>query len=61
LRDVISDAATVGRARSDVPAEELAHYCLHALSAAGNSASKPAVGRLIELTLAGLRPPPPAN
>jgi hypothetical protein len=59
VRDVISDAATAGHARTDVPPEELARYSLHALSAAGSSPSNSAVGRLIELTLSGLRPPPP--
>jgi AcrR family transcriptional regulator len=59
LKAVISAAATAGHARTDIPADELANYCLHALSAAGNSLSRAAVGRLIELTLTGLRPPPP--
>jgi AcrR family transcriptional regulator len=58
LRDTIAEAATAGGARSDVPPDELAHYCLHALTAAGSAPSKPAVKRLLDLTLAGLRPPP---
>jgi AcrR family transcriptional regulator len=58
LRDVIAEAATAGYARTDIPAEELARYCLHALSAAGDSPSTLAVGRLIEVTLTGLRRPP---
>jgi hypothetical protein len=43
--------------RDDVPLPELATYCLNALSAASSLASKAAVGRLVSVTLAGLRPP----
>ena len=57
LRNLIADAADAGRTRSDVPPEELAQYCLHALSAAGNSPSRAAVQRLLALTLAGLAAP----
>jgi hypothetical protein len=32
-------------------------YCLHALAAASEVPSKAAIGRLVEITLAGLRPP----
>ena len=41
----------------DVPAAELANYCLHALAAAGSLPSKAAVQRLVTVTLAGLRSP----
>ncbi len=37
--------------------EELANYCLHALAAAQTLTSREAVRRLVEVTLAGLRPP----
>lgn len=56
LRDVIVDAARAGQARHDVPADELATYCIHALAAASSAPSKPALTRLVDLTLAGLRP-----
>ena len=57
VRDVVSDAVSGGHLRSDVGAEELASYCLHALAAAGTLPSKAAVRRLVTVTLAGLRPP----
>lgn len=56
LHDVLADAATAGHVRSDVPIDELAGYCLHALSAARDLPSEDAVERLVALTLAGLRP-----
>ncbi len=36
--------------------DELATYCLHALSAAGDLTSRTAVRRLVRVTLDGLRP-----
>ena len=60
LRDfvagLIADAARSGQVRDDVASGELAEYCLHALSAAAELPSKAAVGRLVIVTLAGLRP-----
>lgn len=53
---LISEAAQSGLLRDDVPADELADYCLHALSAAGGAASEAAARRLVQITLAGLRP-----
>jgi hypothetical protein len=53
---LIADGVRAGRIRSDVGANELASYCLHALSAAGTLASKAAVKRLVTITLDGLRP-----
>lgn len=55
LQDVIADAATAGEVRGDVPPDELASYCLHALGAATDVASRESVQRLVSLTLAGLR------
>ncbi|MQS17059.1 hypothetical protein F7Q99_33940 [Streptomyces kaniharaensis] len=52
---IIAEAATVGAVRDDVSADELADYCLHALSA-GGLPSEAAVHRLVDVTLAGLRP-----
>jgi len=37
--------------------QQLASYCLHALTAAGNLPSEAAVRRVVAVTLAGLRPP----
>ncbi|WP_055585994.1 TetR/AcrR family transcriptional regulator [Peterkaempfera griseoplana] len=56
--DVIAEAAGAGAVRDDTPPGELADYCLHALSAAGGLPSEAAVRRLVEVTLAGLRPTP---
>lgn len=56
LRDLIVDAANAGDVRRDISPEELANYCAHALSAAANASSRPSVQRLVDLTLAGLRP-----
>jgi hypothetical protein len=42
--------------RDDVPIDELAAYCLHALGAAGDLPSKSAVRRLVSVVLAGLEP-----
>jgi AcrR family transcriptional regulator len=57
IRDLISDAQKSGDVRGNVAPEELVSYCLHALTAASALPSKPAVRRLIEVTLAGLQPP----
>ena len=55
VRSLLTEAAAAGEIRSDVPPDELADYCLHALTAAGRLPSKPAVRRLVTVTLAGLR------
>jgi AcrR family transcriptional regulator len=55
IRDVLAEAAASGVVRDDVPPDELATYCLHALAAAGTLGSRAALGRLIDVTLAGLR------
>jgi AcrR family transcriptional regulator len=56
VRELLSDGAEAGVLRRDVPADELASYCLHSLSAAPELPSKAAVRRLVGVTLAGLRP-----
>jgi len=56
IRDLIAEAAAAGEVRGDVEPQELAAYCLHALSAAGGLPSKAAVRRLVEVTLTGLKP-----
>ena len=56
IRDLLTEGAKTGHFRDDVAPAELASYCLHALSAASSLPSKPAVRRLVMVTLAGLRP-----
>ena len=56
LAGLIAEAAAAGAVRDDVGADELAAYALHALAAAGDLRSAAAVRRLVDLTLAGLRP-----
>jgi AcrR family transcriptional regulator len=60
LRDLVADllaaGAEAGAVRSDVAPGELADYCLHALTAAGNLPSEAAVRRLLAVTMAGIRP-----
>jgi AcrR family transcriptional regulator len=57
IRDLLTEAAQTGDVRDDIAPEELASYCLHALTAAGSLPSKAAVRRLVTVTVAGLRPP----
>jgi AcrR family transcriptional regulator len=56
IRDLLIEGAERGDLRNDVAPDELASYCLHALTAAGSLPSKAAVRRLVAVTLAGLRP-----
>ena len=56
IRDLLIDAAEAREVRDEVAPDELATYCLHALTAASSMPSKAAVRRLVALTLAGLRP-----
>jgi len=56
LRELIADAAAAGSARQDIPADELAYYCLHALAAAAYLPDPAAIDRLVQATLPGLRP-----
>ena len=55
IRDLLTEAAETGTLREDVSPDELATYCLHALTAAGNLPSEAAVHRLVMVTLAGLQ------
>jgi AcrR family transcriptional regulator len=57
LRQMISEAAASGAVRDDLAPTELASYCVHALAAARSAESQEAVRRLVQVTLAGLRPP----
>jgi len=56
IRDLLTEGADTGDLRNDVSPDELAGYCLHALSAASGLSSKAAVRRLVRVTLAGLQP-----
>ncbi len=58
IRDLLTEVAETGDLRDDVPPEELAGYCLHALTAAGSLSSEAAVRRLVTVIRAGLRPAP---
>ena len=57
IRGLLTEAAASGELRGDVAPDELASYCLHALTAASTLPSRAAVHRLVTVTLAGLRPP----
>ncbi|WP_353682362.1 hypothetical protein [Mesorhizobium sp.] len=57
MRDLLAEGAATGDLRDDVAPDELATYCLHALTAASSLPSKAAVRRLVTVTLAGLKPP----
>jgi AcrR family transcriptional regulator len=56
VTQLLADAAGIGQVRDDIAASELAAYCLHALSAASAAESPEAVGRLVAVTLTGIRP-----
>ena len=56
ISDLLAAGAVAGDIRADVAPGELARYCLHALTAAGALPSEAAVGRLLTVVLAGLRP-----
>ena len=59
--DLLRSAAAVGGVRSDVPYDELARYCLHALSAAADTTSDAAMDRLVRVVLQGLSEPTATN
>ncbi len=56
IRQLIEEGAAAGDLRDDTAADELAGYCLHALSAAAELHTDAAVARLVTITTAGLRP-----
>jgi AcrR family transcriptional regulator len=57
IRELLSEGSKIGYTRGDVTPDELASYCLHALTAARSMPSAAAVRRLVAVTLAGLQPP----
>jgi AcrR family transcriptional regulator len=54
LRELLTKGVETGHIRADVAPDELASFCLHALSAAGGASSKAAVRRLVAVTMSGL-------
>jgi AcrR family transcriptional regulator len=54
LRELLTEAAGLGVVRADIPATELAAYCLHALGAAHGARSAAATDRLVDAILSGL-------
>lgn len=57
LADLLTEVASAGAVRQNVPAKELARFCLDALGAAGALPSKGAVQRLLTVVQAGLAVP----
>ncbi|MFD4605436.1 TetR/AcrR family transcriptional regulator [Streptomyces sp. NPDC058464] len=55
IRDLLAAGARAGDFRDDVASDELAAYCLHALSAAAALPSDAAADRLVTVILSGLR------
>ena len=58
IRALVTEGAEAGDLRDDISPDELASYCLHALTAASSLPSKPAVRRLVTVILAGLQSRP---
>lgn len=56
LRALVRAGVETGDLRSDVPLEELVSFSLSALAAASSPSSRAAVGRLVDLVLAGMAP-----
>ena len=56
LSELLSEAAAAGAIRDDIAPSELALFCIHAIAAAACLPSRAAVSRLVEITLAGIRP-----
>jgi AcrR family transcriptional regulator len=57
IQNLIAEAARDGDVRNDVAPDELAVYCLHALTAAGTAPHEQAVHRLVAVTMSGLQAP----
>ncbi len=56
IRDLLIEGVEAGDLRDDVPPDELASYCLHALTASNSLPSRGAVRRLVAVILTGLHP-----
>ena len=55
---LLRDAADAGDVRTDIAPAELASYCLHALGACAEQPDELAAGKVVTVTMDGLRPPP---
>jgi hypothetical protein len=60
-RHLVAEAAAAAVVRSDVPARELASFCVHALTTGADIESAPKVENLVDLVWAGLSRRPPAS
>ena len=54
--ELIAQGAQAGELRDDIAPDELARFCLHALTAAGGLPSHAAVRRLVTVTVDALKP-----
>ncbi|WP_063786046.1 TetR/AcrR family transcriptional regulator [Streptomyces sp. MMG1533] len=61
VEELLAEGVRSGDVRDDIAPGELASYCLHALTAAGDVPSHAAVHRLVTVALAGVRPEPAAS
>jgi hypothetical protein len=61
LTGLLTEGVRRGEVRGDVASKELATYCLYALAAAGSLPSVAAIRRLVQVTLAGVRPISPVH
>ena len=52
---LIADSAATDQVRTDVDAAELATFCMHALTAAGDLRGDEAVAQLVSVTMVALR------
>ncbi|AWK76753.1 TetR family transcriptional regulator (plasmid) [Rhodococcus oxybenzonivorans] len=55
VTDLIAEGVGRGELRDDIAADELARYCLHALTAATGLPTRDGVQRLVQVTVDGLR------
>jgi AcrR family transcriptional regulator len=62
IRNLLVEGVKCGEIRDDIAPDELADYCLHALSSAGGHTSTVAIRQLVAATLSRLRRyQPPGN
>ncbi|MFC4949289.1 TetR/AcrR family transcriptional regulator [Pseudonocardia sp. GCM10023141] len=54
IQDLLAAGATAGDLRDDIAPDELASFCLHALTAAATLPSRAAVHRLVAFTMTGV-------
>jgi AcrR family transcriptional regulator len=56
IAELIVEGSEAGEVRADVPPDELAIYCVQALTAAASLRSRAAIRRLVQVTVSGLTP-----